>query len=151
MSPPVGTSRQLSSQTPSSISSSLLERIRAGDQEAWHRLVGIFGPLVYRWAREFGVQAADTGDIVQEVFRAVSLNVGRFRRDCADDSFRGWLWIIARNKVHDYFRARRGQPRRWEAPTRRNSSSRCRSSFPRSLIRCPAGAKPASWPLVLWT
>lgn len=110
MSPPVNASQAHSSQTPSSISSSLLQRIRAGEQDAWRRLVGLFGPVVYRWSREFGVQAADAADVVQEVFRTVAAHAERFHRDSKEDTFRGWLWTITRNKARDHFRTRRSQP-----------------------------------------
>ncbi len=95
---------------PGSISSSLLERVRAGHAEAWDRLVHLYGPLVYGWCRQSGLQAADATDVVQEVFRSVATHIAGFRRSGQDDSFRGWLWTICRNKIHDHFRARAGSP-----------------------------------------
>ena len=41
---------------PSSISSTLLERIRNRRPEAWQRLVDLYGPVVYRWCRQLGVK-----------------------------------------------------------------------------------------------
>lgn len=90
----------------SSTSSSLLARARAGDPEAWERLTQIYGPLVYSWARRAGLQASDASDVVQEVFRAVAGAIERYRRDRPTDRFRGWLWTITRNKIHDHFRDR---------------------------------------------
>ena len=95
---------------PSSTSSSLIERIRARQPEAWKRLVHLYGPLVYRWCRQTGLQAADASDVVQEVFRAVAGGVANFRRAAEGDSFRGWLWTITQNKVRDHFRGRPGSP-----------------------------------------
>ena len=46
----------------------------------------------------------DLSDVVQEVFKAVSLNINRFRRDRPGDTFRGCLRTISRNKVNDCFR-----------------------------------------------
>jgi RNA polymerase sigma-70 factor (ECF subfamily) len=94
---------------PSSTSTSLIERIRARQPDAWKRLVHLYGPLVYRWSRQTGLQAADASDVVQEVFRAVAGGVASFRRAGEGDSFRGWLWTITRNKVRDHFRGRAGR------------------------------------------
>ena len=105
----------LSSQKPLtaesvSISSTLLQRVRAEHPDAWQRLTKIYGPEVYRWVRIAGLQASDAVDVVQEVFLAVASNIGGFRRDGPGDSFRGWLWAITRNKVRDHFRRRASEP-----------------------------------------
>jgi RNA polymerase sigma-70 factor, ECF subfamily len=91
-------------------SSSLLARVRASEQAAWARLVDLYSPLVYRWCRQAGLQAADAADVGQQVFLAVARKVRDFRRDREGDSFRGWVREITRNKVSDHFRARAGAP-----------------------------------------
>ncbi len=63
---------------PSSISSTLLERVRARRPDAWQRLVDLYGPVVYRWCRQLGVGQADAADVVQDVFAAVAADVSRF-------------------------------------------------------------------------
>ena len=93
-----------------SISSSLLQRIKAQQPEAWRQLVRLFGPVVYGWCRHSGLQPADAGDVTQETFRAVMTGVQNFRRDRPGDSFRGWLWTITRSRVQDHFRRRQGRP-----------------------------------------
>ena len=95
---------------PSSLGSSLLELLRANSPEAWRRLIHLFGPLVYRWCRGRGLQAADAADVGQDVFRAVAANIGQFRRDRPNDSFRGWLWTVTRNKIADHWRRRQKHP-----------------------------------------
>ena len=95
---------------PSSISSTLLERLKARRPEAWQRLVDLYGPVVYRWCRWSGVLAGDVPDVVQEVFTAVAAHIADFRRQRPGDSFTGWLRTITRNKVADHFRARQGHP-----------------------------------------
>ncbi len=99
-----------SAEEPSSIGSSLLERLKLESPEAWRRLVHLFGPLVYQWCRRQGLQAADATDVGQEVFRAVAGGIGRFRRDRPADTFRGWLWTITRSKIADFRRRQQGQP-----------------------------------------
>lgn len=93
-----------------STSSTLLERLRGRDEEAWQRLVRLYAPLVERWCGHAGVRGPDAEDVRQEVFRAVATGLEGFRRDRPDDSFRGWLRGITRHKLLDHFRRRGSQP-----------------------------------------
>jgi RNA polymerase sigma-70 factor (ECF subfamily) len=93
---------------PSSISSTLLDQIRARRPDAWQRLVDLYGPVVYRWCRQMGVGRVDAADVVQEVFAAVAGGAGRFRRETPEQSFGAWLRTVTRSKVCDHFRRRRG-------------------------------------------
>jgi RNA polymerase sigma-70 factor (ECF subfamily) len=95
---------------PGSISSTLLEQAKNLEPAAWGRLVHLYGPLVYRWCRQRGLQAADATDVVQETFRSLAAGLTRFHREQSGDSFRGWLWTVAQNKVRDHFRGRAGYP-----------------------------------------
>jgi len=88
-----------------STSTGLLDRVRAKDAEAWRRLAQLYAPLVYSWCRHFDVRLEDTADIVQEVFVAVHSRIADFRHDRPGDTFRGWLWMITRNKIRDHHRA----------------------------------------------
>jgi RNA polymerase sigma-70 factor (ECF subfamily) len=97
------------SAAPGSTSSSLLERVKARDPEAWQRLVKLYGPLVYRCCRRSGLQGSDSADIAQDTFAAVAAGVAGFRWQQPGDSFRVWLWTIAQNKIRDHFRRRKGQ------------------------------------------
>ena len=85
-------------------STSLLQRARACDASAWNRLVNLYTPLIYRWCRRAGLQAADAADVGQEVFRAVARKLSNFRRSQPGDSFRAWLRTITVNKVRDHAR-----------------------------------------------
>lgn len=98
------------SQTSSSTSSSLLRRARDRDPEAWSRLAKLYTPLVYRWARQGGLQSTDAADVVQEVFRSVAGKIDSFRLDEPDSSYRGWLWTIARNEVRLHYRKQADRP-----------------------------------------
>jgi RNA polymerase sigma-70 factor (ECF subfamily) len=94
----------------SSVSSTLLERVKARRPEAWERLVDLLGPVVYRWCRQSGIGREDAADVVQEVFSSVAAHVGDFRRESPGDSFTAWLATITRNKIRDHFRRRQGRP-----------------------------------------
>jgi RNA polymerase sigma-70 factor (ECF subfamily) len=97
------------SAAPSLTSSSLLERVKARDPEAWRRLIALYTPLIYGWCRRCGLQAEDAADIGQEVFAVVAGNPDGFRREGPNASFRGWLWTVTRNKVRDFFRRQKGK------------------------------------------
>lgn len=85
-------------------------RLRDDDADAWDRLVSLYTPLVCFWCRKHGLPDQDIPDVVQEVFRAVAGNVGKFRRDRPGDTFRGWLRTITRSKAADHFRRQQKQP-----------------------------------------
>lgn len=93
-------------EAPPGTSASLLDRIRASEPAAWSRFVDVYGPLVYEWCRRAGLQPADAADAGQEVFAAVARAIRAFRRDRPSDSFRGWLYVITRNKIADLRDAR---------------------------------------------
>ena len=105
MSGVANTQREPHSAGSESTSTSLLERVRASDPDAWRRLAHLYAPFVYSWCRHFNVRLEDTPDIVQEVFVAVHRRIVDFRHDRPGDTFRGWLWMITRNKIRDLQRA----------------------------------------------
>ena len=88
-----------SSRSASSISSNMLAGVRAQDEQAWSRLVGLFGEPLYFVCRDRGLQPHDAEDVVQEVFSAVARNVATFQRSQPGQSFRGWFWTIAHSKI----------------------------------------------------
>jgi RNA polymerase sigma-70 factor (ECF subfamily) len=105
-----GLPNQSSNQVGQLTSLSLLERVRANDADAWHRLVNLYRPLVLYWCERGGLRGADGEDVAQEVFTAASAGLANFRHDRPGDTFRGWLRGITRNQVFLHFRRKRGQP-----------------------------------------
>ena len=94
----------LTQSDPSATSISLIELAKTNDSEAWRKLAEIYTPLVFSWARRGGLQDQDAADLLQDVFRLVSKNLGRFEKVSPQDTFRGWLWTITRNEVRGYYR-----------------------------------------------
>jgi RNA polymerase sigma-70 factor (ECF subfamily) len=93
----------------SSVSASLLQRLRSQDEAAWTRLVALYGPVVLAWCRRAGLGAEDAEDVHQEVFRAVARTIAEFRCDRPSDTFRGWLWTVTHRKIIDHQRQRAGR------------------------------------------
>jgi RNA polymerase sigma-70 factor (ECF subfamily) len=108
--PPFDASDSVAPAAASSISSTLLERLKAGDQEAWRRWANLFGPVLYHWCRKSGLQASDAADVVQEVLISVVANLRGFDRSHPGDTFTGWVRTITRNKIRDHLRRRARQP-----------------------------------------
>lgn len=85
-------------------SRSLLDRVKADDASAWEALVGLYGPLVYRWLRRWDLPEHEAADVFQDVFGALAGHIAGFRKEKAGDTFRGWLHRITDNKVRDHLR-----------------------------------------------
>jgi RNA polymerase sigma factor (sigma-70 family) len=90
----------------------LLARIKDGrDTDAWREFVQLYGPVVYRFARNRGLQDADAADLMQDVLRSVARNAHRMEYDPKRGTFRGWLYTVTRNKIYNFLSAQRNRPR----------------------------------------
>ena len=90
----------------------LLARIRDGrDADAWREFVQIYGPVVYRFARNRGLQDADAADLMQDVLRSVARNAPKLEYDPARGTFRGWLYTVTRNKIYNFLNGQRHRPK----------------------------------------
>lgn len=90
----------------------LLDKLRARDNEAWDRMKQLFGNLFLDWCANFDqLQRADRQNIFQEVFLTAFKNIDQFRREGKrQGSFRAWLKAITRSKAIDYLRKRKDDP-----------------------------------------
>lgn len=79
---------------------SLLIRLRDPlDAEAWRTFVGLYAPLVYRYARRRGLQDADAADPTQEVMGEVARDIRAFQYQPERGRFRDWLLTIGRRRL----------------------------------------------------
>jgi RNA polymerase sigma-70 factor (ECF subfamily) len=95
-------------ESDNSVSTSILERAKLGDQDAFRIITDLYAGLVYHWIRKRGLSPQDAQDVSQEVFGSVIHNLKRFHRTNADQSFRAWIRVITRNKIADHFRKNTG-------------------------------------------
>lgn len=84
---------------------SLLERLRhPGDAEAWNRLVVLYSPLLFSWARKkWGLSEQDAADLVQDIYVVLVEELPQFIYD-PGKRFRGWLWTVSYRKMCEKYR-----------------------------------------------
>jgi RNA polymerase sigma-70 factor (ECF subfamily) len=128
----------------------LLVRIRdPHDAEAWQRFVDLYGPLVYHFVRQRGLQDADAADLTQEVFQTVARAARRLDYDPGQGTFRGWLYTVTRHKLYDFLDKRRDRPagsgdtaaqrRLEEEPSPEDEEEHWRREHDRQLFHWAAG------------
>jgi RNA polymerase sigma-70 factor (ECF subfamily) len=99
-------------------SQSLLQRLIECPSEAdWKTLCAIYQPYIRRWVGRLGssVRDDDVDDLVQEVLRVVVAKIPIFRYARAG-AFRAWLKQIVLNRVRDYLKDLRKNPRALGGP-----------------------------------
>ena len=89
---------------------SLAIGLRRGSEDAWSRLVDLYAPLIRSWCLYSGVPQHRITDVLQDVFVAIYQNVEHFEPKECTSGFRGWVWMITRNKINDHFRVANKQP-----------------------------------------
>jgi RNA polymerase sigma-70 factor, ECF subfamily len=79
----------------------LLERLRkAPDDAAWRRLVQLYTPILFQWARRAGESEHDAADLVQDVFVILLKTLPQFQLQ-PGGRFRAWLRTITLNKLRE--------------------------------------------------
>lgn len=96
--------------TPNTPSSGLLQGIKSRDDDAWERLVRVYGPAIYIQAKRAGLQPIDAEELVLDVFVAVNRKAESFHRDPGGSGFCSWLYTITKNKILDYYSKQKKRP-----------------------------------------
>ena len=88
----------------------LLDRLRQpGQTEAWNRFALLYTPLLLTWAKGLGLRDADAADLAQDVLLKVMRLLPAYQRK-PGETFRGWLFTVARNECADFRRRRATRP-----------------------------------------
>jgi RNA polymerase sigma factor (sigma-70 family) len=66
----------------------LVQRLQAGDREAWLLFLDRYGRLLYAVPRKLGLSAEDSADVVQDVLHAFLKGLPRLRKP---EALPGWL------------------------------------------------------------
>ena len=91
---------------------SLILRLRDDrDAQAWQEFAEIYQPLIFRIARQRGLQSADAHDLVQESMTRIARSIQHWDPDSRLGTFRGWISRIARNLIIDFLRNKNRLPR----------------------------------------
>lgn len=81
--------------------STLLERVRVRETQAWQTFVRLYAPLVYHWCRRAGLQGSDAAYVGREAFQRVLDGIAGFHPD-GPGSFRNWVRAVTRDRVRDF-------------------------------------------------
>jgi len=103
--PAVASSLLLSEADSLPTRASLLSRLRdLGDSDSWRTFFETYWRLLYNVARKSGLSDDQAQDVVQETVIAVARKMPEFRYDPAKGSFKQWLLLITRRRIHDHLR-----------------------------------------------
>jgi RNA polymerase sigma factor (sigma-70 family) len=84
---------------------SLLARLRdLGDDASWRKFFETYWRLIYNVARKSGLSDDAAQEIVQETVICVARKMPGFRYDPQAGSFKQWLLLITRRRIHDHLR-----------------------------------------------
>lgn len=81
--------------------SHLVDRARNGDEDAFMELVTIYKPRITKMASRFGNDAAEVGDLTQEIFLEVWRSISGYRGKAP---FEHWISKVALNRCRKFLR-----------------------------------------------
>jgi RNA polymerase sigma-70 factor (ECF subfamily) len=86
--------------------SSLVERLKGRQPEAWQSFVRLYGPLIYSWCRtRWRLPPQQAAEVLQDVVARVLESINGFR----GDNFVSWLWTVTRSRAVNFRKAHREQ------------------------------------------
>lgn len=92
---------------PMTVTSELLARVRAGDEEAWRELIQKLNPLVIKIIRSQVRRSSDHDDLAQEAFTKIFLKLDQF---AGKQPFAHWVSRLTINTCYDWLRRQKARP-----------------------------------------
>jgi len=89
------------------VSTTLLDRVRRGEERAWQELVNLLNPLIYRIIRNQVRRTSDHEDLGQETFTKIFLKLHQFT---GKQPFDHWVSRITINTCYDWLRKHKARP-----------------------------------------
>ncbi len=87
---------------------SLLSRLRDWqDQAGWREFFDTYWRLIYNVARKSGLADAEAQDVVQNTFIYLARRMPHFHYDRARGSFKSWLRVVTRSRIHVFWRGQK--------------------------------------------
>jgi RNA polymerase sigma-70 factor (ECF subfamily) len=87
---------------------SLLSRLRDWQDEAgWREFFDMYWRLIYNVARKSGLADAEAQDVVQNTFIYLARRMRGFHYDPARGSFKSWLRVVTRSRIHVFWRTQK--------------------------------------------
>jgi RNA polymerase sigma-70 factor (ECF subfamily) len=79
----------------------LVAEARNGDEHAFALLIERYDGDLRRILRKKGIKEGELDDLLQDTYEAAFRNLSRLQKN---ESFKGWICTIAKNKAHDHHR-----------------------------------------------
>ena len=112
---------------------SLLNGLQAGDEDRWHEVHRLYGPIIRSFSLKAGLNEIEADEVMQETFIGLSKNVGEFHYDPAKCRFKTWLLNLASWRVKNQFEKRK----RWDDRVHSSASNDDRTA---TIERAPDSA-----------
>lgn len=110
---------------------SLLSRLRdCEDQEGWREFFDTYWRLIYKVARQAGLDETRAQDVVQTTFIYLARRMPKFRYDPALGSFKAWLLRVTRSRISVLRRRAEGREAALPEPDLENGDCSIWESIP---------------------
>ena len=89
---------------------SLLVRVKnREDSQAWCEFVGLYRPILLRYARARGLNHVDAEDVAQQCLATITEKMASFEYDPSRGRFRAWLRTMVNHRIQNVRARRREQ------------------------------------------
>ena len=96
---------------------SLLSRLRDWkDQAGWQQFFESYWRVIYNVARNAGLSDIEAQDVVQNTFLYLARRMPNFKYDRQRGSFKSWLRVVTRSRIHVYLRTEKLREKQFREP-----------------------------------